>query len=177
MNIKEQYQIFTGNNAGFDFQQRDLTDQLNWNGLDKATAMPDLKAFQRLYRLYPYTDAAFAAFDSGYRSAHDIASRPGSAFIAQMAPVFETSLPEGMDGSRVAQLMWSGARSVSYQVNLAAAGLLPNRPNAAEAEHFSGLPKFHEGMPTWDTLFGPGHAAGASARPLANPAGLLYDLS
>jgi hypothetical protein len=157
MSIKEQYQQFTRNNAGFGFQSQEITGQLNWDGLNEADAIPALRSLQRLYRLYPDADIAAGVYESGYRSAHDVAGQPEQAFIDEVSQTF-TSITGG-DAGKLAQTIWLHARTVCYQVNMMAAAMLPGRPNQSEHAHFEGLPKFHEGMPSWQTLFGPGYAA------------------
>src|ERR1700744_3521104 len=157
MSIKDQYQQFTRNNPGFDFQSQEITGQLNWDGLSEADAIPALRSLQRLYRLHPDINVATSLYDSGYRSAHDVAGQPEQAFVNEVSRT--PAATTGGNGIKLAQTIWSHARTVCYQVNMMAAAMLPGRPNQSEHEHFENLPKFQEGMPSWQTLFGPGYAA------------------
>jgi len=159
MQIEQAFNLFRENNPDFDFQSHSLSEHHDWSRLDKDSIQPDLQALQRIYRLYPDIRVAATIINSGYRSAHDIAASPEPAFKETVTPALVTSLPEGMTANELAGMLWSRARTVSFQVSQYAAGVQPHQWNQATYIHDGSLPDFHEGMPDWNTLFGPGYNA------------------
>lgn len=159
MTLNAIYQTVAQANTGFNLQSPIIASQLHWGTLNPNEALPLLKGLQRVYRLYPHVNVALAVGEAGYTSAHAIAQKSQSAFTAQLAPQLATLVPTGTTAEQVLQSIWLNARSVCFQVNIAAGDVLVNPTDLVEYEHNANLPKFHDSMPTWHTLFGPQYTA------------------
>lgn len=127
--------------------------QLNWDGLDPATVLPQLLAYQRLWRLHPDSQVVETLLEHGIGSAHQIAAMGLGKFKQLVGAALQKVKP----APRLAADIHAAALQTSAAVAQYAVHAIPSEfMSAANFDtRTSGLPDFHGDSPTYRELFGP----------------------
>lgn len=127
--------------------------QLNWDGLDPATVLPQLLAYQRLWRLHPDAQVVEALLDHGIGSAHQIVAMG----LGKFQQLVGAALRKVKPAPRLAADIHAAALQTTTAVAQYAVHAIPSEfMSAARLDtRTSGLPDFHGDSPTYRELFGP----------------------
>lgn len=127
--------------------------QLNWDGLDPATVLPQLLAYQRLWRLHPDTQVVQTLLDYGIGSAHQIVAMGLDKFKQLVGAALRRVKPT----PRLAADIHAAALQTTAAVAQYAIHAIPSEfmSVARFDTRTSGLPDFHGDSPTYRELFGP----------------------
>jgi len=149
--------------------------QLNWDGLDPATVLPQLLAYQRLWRLCPDAQVVEALLDHGIGSAHQIVAMGLGKFRQLVGAALRKVKPT----PRLTADIHAAALQTTTAVAQYAVHAIPSEfMSAANFDtRTSGLPDFHGDSPTYRELFGPITAGPCNdCESIFSPAAYFVDL-
>lgn len=149
--------------------------QLNWDGLDPATVLPQLLAYQRLWRLHPDPEVVEVLLEHGIGSAHQIAALG----LGKFRQLVGAALRKVKPAPRLVEDIHAAALQTTAAVAQYAVHAIPSEfMSAANFDtRTSGLPDFHGDLPSYRELFGPITAGPCNdCDSIFSPAAYLVDL-
>jgi len=180
-------------NPGFDLKNANLLNQkavqaLDWEGVEKETLLPQLKALQRLTRLtneqltaeqWPEHMAAEALYHQGLHSALHIASMPVHKFVAQHQNAF---VPDDAQSAEVqARQVHQRALASKSQTVLTHTAIAqhksPHYQGTRFDNHSAATDTKFGGLPNYQDLFGDlDFCTYPDCRSIFSPAAYFVDL-
>lgn len=166
-------------NPGFDIRSSDLhphrLDDFDWSGVDRASVLDELKAYQRLARLGHGPEVFEPLRAARLDSAHRIARLPESAFVRKHAERF----PGGADQARAVHRSAVDVRARATHVHANVKNLVASRHYLATLFQnvTTELIDYVTAIPSYEDLFGgQDYCACADCLSIFGPAAYFLDL-
>ncbi|USG65946.1 neuraminidase-like domain-containing protein [Brevibacillus ruminantium] len=136
----------------FDFYDPQKTASLNWAGLDQEGIQTELKAYQRVMRVYPDQQVAKELLEQGLDSAHKIAAIPEHRFVREYAQFFQGDETKAKEAHQRAVHIKTAIRQVYGVVKDMIAS--PHYRAANFSTDNPELDSYYQNIPSYQDLFG-----------------------